>query len=38
VIIRMFFALLGQKSIIDIVILLVYFPEINIHNNSNKFV
>jgi hypothetical protein len=38
VIIRVFFALLGQTSIIDIVILLVHFPEINIYSNNNEFV
>jgi hypothetical protein len=38
VIIRISFAFLGQTSIINIVILLVYFPEINIRNNSSKFV
>jgi hypothetical protein len=38
VIVRMFFALLGQISIIDIVILLVHFPEINICISSSKLI
>jgi hypothetical protein len=38
VIIKVFFAFLGQTSIIDVVILLVYFPEIDIRNNSSEFV
>jgi hypothetical protein len=38
VIIRMFFAFLGQTSVINIVILLVYFPEINIRSSNSKFV
>jgi hypothetical protein len=38
VIVRVFFAFLGQTSIIDIIILPVHFPEINIYNNNNEFV
>jgi hypothetical protein len=37
-IIRIFFAFLGQTSIINIIILPVHFPEVDIRNNSSKFV
>jgi hypothetical protein len=38
VIIRIFFVFLGQINITNIVILLVYFPEIDIYNNNSKFI
>jgi hypothetical protein len=38
VIVRVFFAFLGQTNIIDIVMLPVYFPEIDVRSNSSEFV
>jgi hypothetical protein len=37
-IMKVFFVFLGQINIINIIFLPVYFPEINIRNNNNKFV
>jgi hypothetical protein len=38
VIVRMFFAFLGQTNVIDVVMLLVHFPEIDIRSNNSEFV
>jgi hypothetical protein len=38
VIVRIFFVFLAQTSIINIVILLVQFLEIDIRSNSNEFI
>ena len=38
VIIRIFFAFLGQTSITNVVMLPVHFPEVDIHNNNSEFI